>query len=186
MKVLETILPGVKVIEPKIFDDARGFFYESFHEDRYKDAGFDVKFVQDNLSRSNAGVLRGLHYQLNFPQAKLVTVIRGEVFDVVVDIRLGSPTFGKWFGVILNDQNHKQLFIPGDFAHGFFVLSETVDFYYKCSDYYHPEDEHGILWNDEKIGIEWPIDSFKPLLSAKDLQNVALNEIAIELLPRFD
>lgn len=186
MQVSDTFLKGVKVIEPKVFGDSRGFFYESFQELRYLKAGVDTKFVQDNLSRSNAGVLRGLHYQLKFPQDKLVTVIRGEVFDVAVDIRLGSPTFGKWFGVILSDQNHKQLFIPRGFAHGFCVLSETADFNYKCSDYYHPEDEYGIMWNDPKIGIKWPkIDNCEFMLSAKDMQNKMLDEIPVDNLPRF-
>jgi dTDP-4-dehydrorhamnose 3,5-epimerase len=184
MKIINTTLTEVKIIEPKVFGDARGFFYESYHEARYKDAGIQGDFVQDNLSRSHAGVLRGLHYQLKYPQAKLVTVVRGEVFDVVVDIRVGSPTFGKWFGTILNDTNHRQLYIPAGFAHGFCVLSETVDFHYKCTDYYHVEDEYGILWNDKDIGIEWPLARVsKPLLSEKDEKNKALQSISHDLLP---
>lgn len=186
MKVTDTKLAGLKIIEPKVFGDSRGFFCESYHDSRYIEAGIDVKFVQDNLSRSNSGVLRGLHYQLQFPQAKLVTVIRGEVFDVAVDIRLGSPTFGKWFGTILNDQNHKQIFIPKGFAHGFCVLSEIADFYYKCSDFYHPEDEYGILWNDPKIGIKWPKMDLQNLsLSDKDLKNLTLENILSEKLPNY-
>jgi len=186
MKVIDTNLAEVKIIEPKVFGDARGFFYEGFQDKRYCDVGITAKFIQDNFSRSSCGVLRGLHYQLKYPQSKLVCVVRGEVFDVAVDIRVGSPTFGKWFGAILNDTNHRQLYIPAGFAHGFCVLSEAVDFYYKCSEYYHPEDECGILWNDASIGIEWPqLKTGSPLLSDKDMKNKLLNEVPHELLPKF-
>lgn len=186
MKIIDTTIPGVKIIEPRVFGDVRGFFYESFQDKRYHETGITVKFIQDNFSRSRFGVLRGLHYQLKYSQAKLVGVVRGEVFDVAVDIRVGSPTFGKWFGTILNDTNHRQMYIPGGFAHGFCVLSEEVDFYYKCTDYYHSEDEHGILWNDANVGIEWPLAQIgSPLLSEKDMKNSFLNDMPIDLLPKF-
>lgn len=184
MKVINSSL-GVIVIEPKVFGDSRGFFLESFQAQRYREIGINVDFVQDNISRSRYGVLRGLHYQLQHPQGKLVTVIRGEVFDVAVDIRHGSPTFGKYFGAILNDQNHKQLYVPPGFAHGFCVLSEYVDFYYKCTDYYYPDDEHGVLWNDRDIGIKWPKLTCTPILSSKDMANKYLKSIDIGLLPKF-
>jgi dTDP-4-dehydrorhamnose 3,5-epimerase len=182
MKVTDTVLLGVKIIEPKIFADARGFFFESYNAKRYQEVGIDLPLVQDNMSRSTKGVLRGLHYQLKYPQGKLVSVISGEVFDVVVDIRVGSSNFGKWFGTILDDKNHNQLYIPPGFAHGFCVLSDTVDFHYKCTDYYHPEDEQGVLWNDPAIGIEWPLD-IKPILSGKDQVYKCLADIPKELLP---
>lgn len=186
MKVIETTLAEVKIIEPRVFGDARGFFYESFQDKRYHEAGITTKFVQDNFSRSRVGVLRGLHYQLKHPQAKLVGVVRGEVFDVAVDIRVGSPTFGKWFGAILNDTNNRQMYVPEGFAHGFCVLSEVVDFYYKCSDHYHVEDEQGVLWNDVNVGIEWPLEQVgNPLLSEKDIKNKLLSDIPRDLLPKF-
>ncbi|MCI0507729.1 MAG: dTDP-4-dehydrorhamnose 3,5-epimerase [Gammaproteobacteria bacterium] len=175
MKVLETPIADVKLIEPRCFGDARGFFLETFSVQRYQDAGISAVFVQDNHSRSRHGVLRGLHYQLHHPQGKLVSVARGEVFDVVVDIRVGSPTFGQWYGAVLNDNNHRQMYIPPGLAHGFAVLSETVDFVYKCTDYYHPEDEKGLLWNDPVIGIDWQIN--QPLLSEKDRNNKTLAEL---------
>jgi dTDP-4-dehydrorhamnose 3,5-epimerase len=185
MQVQHTTLNEVKLITPKAFGDSRGFFFESFQKERYAQLGITVDFVQDNVSRSKYGVLRGLHYQLKFPQAKLVSVIRGAVFDVAVDIRLGSPTFGKWVGAILSDDNHQQLFIPSGFAHGFCVLSDVVDFHYKCSDYYHPDDEHGLLWNDDRIGIVWPKLSVEPILSSKDTQFSKLHEIVIANLPNM-
>lgn len=166
MKIVKTKLDGVLVIEPQVFSDKRGFFYESFYASRYKDLGLTTHFVQDNLSRSKQGTLRGLHYQLERPQAKLVSVIRGRVLDVAVDVRQGSPTFGQWFGIELSDENHLQLYIPEGFAHGFSVLSDEVDFYYKCSDYYHPASEQGVLWNDPAIGIDWGVKL--PILSKKD------------------
>jgi dTDP-4-dehydrorhamnose 3,5-epimerase len=184
MKIITTDLPEVKIIAPKVFSDPRGYFFESHHQSHYQELLGIEKFVQDNLSRSTARVLRGLHYQLKFPQGKLVTVISGSVFDVAVDIRPDSKNFGKWVGVILNDQNHHQLYIPSGFAHGFCVLSETVDFHYKCTDYYHPEDEQGIIWNDPQIAIDWPI-KIEPLLSTKDLRYPMLKNIDSKLLPKF-
>ena len=184
MKILETSIPEVILIEPKVFGDQRGFFLETFQVERYRDVGINLPFVQDNHSRSGQGVLRGLHFQLNFPQGKLVQAARGEIFDVAVDIRIGSPTFGRWFGTVLSDANHLQMYIPPGFAHGFCVLSETADFMYKCTDYYHPEDEGGIAWDDPGIGIAWPVDA--PLLSAKDRQNPRLSDIPAEKLPRYE
>lgn len=183
MNVIKTPLPGVLLIEPKVFGDRRGYFMETFQAERYREAGIKADFVQDNFSHSQGGVVRGLHYQLHHPQAKLVSVISGEVFDVAVDIRQGSPTFGKWFGAILNDENHRQLYIPQGFAHGFCVLSKTADFQYKCSDYYHPEDEVGVSWNDPAIGIEWPITD--PVLSDKDKGLLPLVDIPADKLPPY-
>ena len=185
MKIIDTKLAGVKIIEPKVFDDSRGFFFESYRRDRYQEAGIVLPFVQDNLSRSKYGVLRGLHYQLQHPQGKLVSVVRGEVFDVMVDVRYNSPTFGQWFDTILSDTNHRQLYIPPGYAHGFCVLSEVVDFHYKCTDYYHPEDEQGVLWNDAAIGIKWPELKINPIMSPKDIKYKPLAEVAKELLPKF-
>jgi dTDP-4-dehydrorhamnose 3,5-epimerase len=168
MKVTTTRLPGVVVIDPAVHGDARGFFLETFSLERYREAaGIALPFVQDNHSRSRRGVLRGLHAQRRHPQGKLVRVARGEVFDVAVDIDPQSPTFGQWDGALLSDENHRQLWIPPGYAHGFLVLSEVADFEYKCTDYYRPDDEIGVLWNDPDIGIEWPLP--EPLLSAKDL-----------------
>ncbi|MBL8667159.1 MAG: dTDP-4-dehydrorhamnose 3,5-epimerase [Rhodospirillales bacterium] len=181
MRVEQTSLPGVLVIEPKVFGDSRGFFLESYHQGRYAGAGIDAVFVQDNHSRSSRGVLRGLHYQIRHPQGKLVSVVSGEVFDVAVDIRRGSPHFGKWYGCILSADNHRQLWVPPGFAHGFCTLSETADFLYKCTDYYHPEDEGGVLWNDRDLAIAWPVES--PALSAKDAVFPALAMIEEERLP---
>ena len=166
MKVSETSLPGVLLIEPRVFADPRGMFWETYQAKRYADAGMAAAFVQDNGSRSARGTLRGLHYQLRHTQAKLVWVTRGEVFDVVVDIRRGSPHFGRWFGTTLAGDQPRQLYTPPGFAHGFCVLSEFADFAYKCSDYYTPDDEYGIIWNDPDLGIPWPVA--EPLLSAKD------------------
>jgi len=168
MKVTPTAIPDVLVIEPKMFGDARGFFFESFNQKSFNEAtGLNVAFVQDNHSRSAKGVLRGLHYQLQQPQGKLVRVVRGAVFDVAVDIRKSSPTFGRWVGVELSEDNHKQLWVPAGFAHGFLVLSETADFLYKTTDYYAPAHERCIDWNDPVIGIVWPSD-LQPQLSNKD------------------
>lgn len=166
MNILQTPLAGVLLLEPKIFKDDRGWFLESYHEKRYWDLGLDVKFVQDNHSHSSQGTLRGLHYQLNHPQGKLVRVVMGEVYDVCVDIRRGSSTFGQWYGVYLSAENHRQLYVPPGFAHGFCVVSESADFLYKCTDFYTPGDEYSIRWNDPQIKIEWPIS--EPLLSDKD------------------
>lgn len=184
MKVTETELPEVLLIEPKVFGDHRGFFLETWNRERYLEAGFpDVEFVQDNHSRSRKGVLRGLHFQLKHPQGKLVQVVTGSVFDVAVDIRVGSPNFGKWVGYELSGENHHQLWVPPGFAHGFCVLSDTVDFVYKCTDLYRPEDEGGVLWNDPAIGIDWHMDV--PLLSEKDTANPPLAEIPSDRLPQY-
>jgi len=184
VKVKQTNLEGVLHIEPKVFDDTRGFFLETYNKERYIAAGFpDVEFVQDNHSRSSKGVLRGLHFQLNHPQGKLVQVATGSVFDVAVDIRVGSPSFGQWYGCVLSEDNHHQLWIPPKFAHGFCVLSDTADFIYKCTDYYRPEDEGGLLWNDPAIAIDWQLDA--PLLSEKDKQYACLKDIPHDLLTKY-
>lgn len=162
-------IEGIKVITPTVFGDNRGYFMETYHYEDYKAAGIDQVFVQDNQSSSSKGVLRGLHFQINFPQDKLVRVLSGEVFDVAVDLRKGSQTYGKWYGVKLSAENKKQLFIPKDFAHGFLVLSDYAEFAYKCTDFYHPGDEGGIIWNDPEIGIDWPIPEGMELnMSEKD------------------
>lgn len=175
MKVLETVLPGVLIIEPKVFGDARGFFLESYQAERYRQLGIAHAFVQDNHSRSARGVLRGLHFQRSRPQGKLVSVSRGSVYDVAVDINPASPTCGQFVAVELNDENHRQLWIPPGYAHGFCVLSDIADFQYKCTDYYIPEDEGGLLWNDPQVNIPWPIE--QPLLSAKDQRNPTLAQL---------
>jgi len=166
---LPTEIEGVFIVEPAAFADARGYFLETYNEKDFFDAGITARFVQDNQSSSSRGVLRGLHFQRQHPQAKLVRVISGEVFDVAVDIRPGSPTYGKWVGVTLSAQNRRQFFIPRGFAHGFLVLSEQAEFVYKCDEFYHPEDEGGILWSDPSIAIEWPLpEGVEPILSNKD------------------
>ena len=175
MKVIETVLPGVLIVEPKAFGDARGFFLETFHLERYREAGIALPFVQDNHSRSPRGVLRGLHFQRTRPQGKLVSVSRGAVYDVAVDIDPASPTCGRFVGVELSDDNHRQLWIPPGYAHGFCVLSEIADFQYKCTEFYFPEDEGGLIWNDAEVAIPWPIEA--PLLSAKDRGNPTLREL---------
>lgn len=175
MKVIETALPGVLIIEPKVFGDHRGFFIETFQVERYREAGIALPFVQDNHSRSPRGVLRGLHFQRTRPQGKLVSVSRGAVYDVAVDIDPKSPTCGQFVGVELNDENHRQLWIPPGYAHGFCVLSEMADFQYKCTDLYFPEDEGGLLWNDPDVGIPWPEHS--PRLSSKDQDNPCLRQL---------
>ncbi|HAT3731435.1 TPA: dTDP-4-dehydrorhamnose 3,5-epimerase [Serratia marcescens] len=176
MKVIDTQVAGVKLIEPKVFGDRRGFFMETFQKSRYQDLlGIDDEFVQDNHSRSARGVLRGLHFQTVKPQGKLVRVVRGEVYDVVVDIRPSSPTFKKWVGVHLSEDNHNQLWVPPGLAHGFVVLSDIADFEYKCTEYYHPAHEACLLWNDPEVGIEWPIDN--PILSEKDKLGKSLREL---------
>ncbi|SFQ26049.1 dTDP-4-dehydrorhamnose 3,5-epimerase [Variovorax sp. 770b2] len=180
MKATPTAIPEVLVIEPKVFGDARGFFYESFNNKAFDEAvGRHVDFVQDNHSRSVKGVLRGLHYQLQQPQGKLVRVVRGAVFDVAVDIRRSSPTFGRWVGVELTEDNHKQLWVPEGFAHGFMVLSESVDFLYKTTDFYAPAHERCILWSDSELAIEWPLDCADPQLSAKDLAGASFREARV-------
>ena len=183
MKIVETNIPGVLILEPKVFGDARGFFKEIWHVDRYQSIGINGNFVQDNLSYSTRGVLRGLHYQQPHAQGKLVSVITGNVFDVAVDIRQGSPTFAQWVGVELSGDNHRQLWIPPGFAHGFCVVSAEAYFTYKCTDIYAPEAEGGIAWNDPAIGINWPLTDV--LLSDKDKKYPALQDIPAERLPVF-
>lgn len=169
MKVTPTALPEVLIIEPKVFGDSRGFFLESFNQKAFNEAtGVDLQFVQDNHSRSGRGVLRGLHYQIQQPQGKLVRVVRGAVFDVAVDIRKSSPNFGKWVGIDLTEENNRQLWVPPGFAHGFLVTSESADFLYKTTDYYAPQFERCIAWNDPAIGVQWPLEGNLPQLSAKD------------------
>ena len=173
--VQKTSLPGVLIFQPKVFPDARGFFFESYNARAFETAtGLKRDFVQDNHSKSIKGVLRGLHYQIQHPQGKLVRVVAGKVFDVAVDLRRASPTFGKWTGVILSGENKKQFWIPEGFAHGFYVLSETAEFLYKATDYYHPEFERSILWNDPDIAIAWPQCDTEPQLAPKDEQGKSL------------
>ncbi|MBN3132406.1 dTDP-4-dehydrorhamnose 3,5-epimerase [Pectobacterium brasiliense] len=177
MQVIDTAVHGAKIIQPKVFGDARGFFLETFEKKRYqKMLDIDVDFVQDNHSRSSKGVLRGLHFQKTNPQGKLVRVVRGEVFDVAVDIRQNSPTYGMWEGVILSEENKTQFWLPPGLAHGFVVLSDIADFEYKCTDYYDPSDEGCLLWNDPDLGIEWPIST--PQLSEKDKVGKLFKDLA--------
>lgn len=176
MKVTETRVQGVKIIEPTVFGDERGFFLETFQKERYQALlDTDLDFVQDNHSRSSQGVLRGLHFQTSRPQGKLVRVVRGEVFDVAVDIRPDSPTFGQWAGVYLSEENKNQFWVPPGLAHGFVVISEFADFEYKCTDYYDPQNEGCLLWNDPDLNIEWPVT--EPLLSGKDAQGKLFREL---------
>lgn len=177
MKVIKTKLKGVLIIEPQVFGDHRGFFLETFQAKRYQEAGITLNFVQDNHSRSSKGVLRGLHYQITQPQGKLVRVILGEVFDVAVDIDKTSPTYGQWEGLILSEENKHQLYVPPGYAHGFVVLSDTADFEYKCTDYYNPQDEGSIRWNDPDINIDWPFQN--PTLSEKDENAPFLKDLDI-------
>ena len=183
MNVIPTLLPGAVIIEPKVFGDSRGYFLETWNQSRYAEAGLPATFVQDNLSFSAQGVLRGLHLQVPTSQAKLVSVLIGEVFDVAVDVRVGSPTFGQWIGVTLSAENRRQFFVPEGFAHGFAVTSETALFAYKCTNDYAPKDELTVLWNDPEIGIKWPLSA--PTLSAKDQQGLRLSEIPRERLPKY-
>jgi len=183
MRTVSTSLPGVLVVEPQVFDDKRGFLMEVYQQRRYTEAGIEPTFVQDNFSLSLRGTLRGLHYQLQHPQAKLVQVIRGSIYDVVVDIRRGSPSFGHWAGTHLSDENKHQLFLPEGFAHGFCVLSETAYVLYKCTDFYTPDDDWGILWSDPAFAIDWPVS--EPLLSEKDSQFPCLADVPVERLPLF-
>jgi dTDP-4-dehydrorhamnose 3,5-epimerase len=184
MKITQTKLPGVLVIEPDVFGDARGFFLETFSSKRYVEAGLKLPFVQDNVSFSTKGILRGLHFQNPNAQGKLVQALSGEVFDVAVDIRVGSPSFGQWFGEKLSAENHKQMYVPPGFAHGFCVLSDTALFSYKCTDYYSQAAEGGIIWNDPDIGIAWPVR--EPQLSKKDAACTPLRNIPKEGLPKYD
>lgn len=176
-------IPGVFLIQPQIHEDARGLFFESYHQAKLAEAGIREVFVQDNHSKSRKDTLRGLHYQLKHPQAKLCRVVQGKVLDVAVDIRVGSPHFGQWVSAILSAENKQQILIPRGFAHGFLVLSETAEFLYKCSDFYFPEDEHGVSWNDPEVGIAWNVPD--PVLSAKDQAYSPLRRIAPDLLPRY-
>lgn len=183
MNIIETSLPGVLIVEPKVAGDARGFFMESFQARRYADAGIAGPFVQDNVSFSRYGVLRGLHFQHPHAQGKLVYVLQGEVFDVAVDVRRGSPTFGKWFGTTLSADNKWQLWLPAGFAHGFCVISETALFVYKCTDYYQQDAENTVAWNDPDLAIDWPVE--RPELSAKDTSALPLDEISPSRLPVY-
>lgn len=174
MNIISTALEGVTIIEPRVFGDSRGFFLETFQLERYRsELGINLEFVQDNQSRSNRGVLRGMHAQREHPQGKLVRVSQGAIFDVAADIDPQSATFGQWVGAELSDTNHRQMWIPPGYAHGFVVLSNVADFIYKCTDYYHPDDEIGFIWNDPRVGIEWPVSD--PLVSERDarLPNLA-------------
>lgn len=180
MKFTPLEIPDVILVEPDVFGDARGYFQETYHAGKYAAAGIPGPFLQDNFSFSRRGVLRGLHFQLRQPQGKLVMVARGEVFDVAVDVRRSSPTFGRWVGRTLNDQNHHQMWIPPGFAHGFCVLSEVVEFLYKCTQLYDPADDRGIAWNDPALGIRWPLA--EPALSAKDLKQPLLADVPPECL----
>jgi dTDP-4-dehydrorhamnose 3,5-epimerase len=181
---LETALPDVFLIQPDVHSDARGFFLESYHQQKFEQLGIRERFVQDNHSLSVRATLRGFHYQLQHPQSKLCRVVHGEVLDVAVDIRRGSPNFGKWASAKLSAENKIQIYVPKGFAHGFMVLSETAEFLYKCSDFYHPEDEYGVLWNDAGLSVNWGID--QPILSAKDQKYSPLNLIPPHLLPIFE
>ena len=177
--VTPTAIPDVLILQPKVFGDARGFFYESFNARDFAVAtGLNVSFVQDNHSKSAKGVLRGLHYQIQHPQGKLIRVVQGEVFDVVVDLRKNSATFGRWNGVHLSAENHRQLWVPPGFAHGFVVLSESAEFLYKTTDYWYPEHERSLLWNDPAVGIDWPMDG-QPLLAAKDAAGMPLSQAQV-------
>ena len=179
MNVIKTAIPDLLILEPKVFGDARGFFMESFNAGTFRDVtGLDVQFVQDNHSRSGKGVLRGLHYQIQQPQGKLVRVVRGAVYDVAVDMRKSSPTFGQWVGVELSEENNRQFWVPAGFAHGFVVLSETADFLYKTTDYYAPQFERSLAWDDPTVGVAWPLHLLDgaPLLSAKDIAGKPLAE----------
>ena len=189
MRITKTHLPGVIVFEPKVFGDSRGFFLETYREDVLIEAGINAKFVQDNHSRSTKGVLRGLHYQMTQTQGKLVRVVSGEVFDVAVDVRKGSPTFGQWYGALLDGQSMRMMYVPPGYAHGFVVLSDTADFLYKCTEYYHPQSEQGIAWNDPDIGIDWALDNVTTselALSEKDKLNPMLKDQTADRLPSYE
>ena len=181
MKRIDTSIPGVFLIEPSVFEDSRGFFFESYHETKFAELGIKDHFVQDNHARSVKNTLRGLHYQIKYPQSKLCRVIVGEVLDVAVDIRLGSATFGRWESALLSAENRRQIYVPAGFAHGYVVMSETAEFLYNCGDFYHPEYERGVLWNDPELGIKWGIET--PILSDKDRRNPTLSAVNREELP---
>ncbi|MCK9152231.1 dTDP-4-dehydrorhamnose 3,5-epimerase [Methanobacterium alcaliphilum] len=180
-KFTETSIEGVHIIEPTVFGDERGYFMETYHEGEFKEAGLDMKFVQDNQSKSKKGVLRGLHFQYTKPQGKLVRAIKGEVFDVAVDLRKDSATYGKWEGIILSEENKKQFYVPEGFGHGFLVLSDEAEFTYKCTSFYEAADEGGILWDDPEIGIEWPLEDIgEVILSDKDKMWKTLKETDVD------
>jgi dTDP-4-dehydrorhamnose 3,5-epimerase len=185
MKRIETSLPGVLILEPKVFEDARGYFYEAYRKDVLQGLGIDHPFVQDNQSFSRRGVLRGLHYQIGRPQAKLLRVLQGEIFDVAVDVRRGSPTFGKWAGEVLSGTNRRQMYVPRGFAHGFLVLSETAEILYKCSDLYAPQEERGILWSDPRVGIDWPLGGMTPVVNPRDAAYPTLDRAPERDLPAY-
>jgi len=165
-RFMETAIEGLYIIEQRLFQDDRGYFMETYNYKEFQEAGLDMIFVQDNQSKSQKGVLRGLHFQRKYPQGKLVRVTKGEVFDVAVDLRKDSRTFGSWYGCILNDENKRQFYVPEGFAHGFLVLSDAAEFVYKCTEFYHPEDEYGIIWNDKDINIKWPLDKIGKLIQS--------------------
>ena len=176
MKVTESRIKGVYTIEPDVYEDDRGFFMETFHIERYRKLlGTNLDFVQDNISRSSKNVLRGMHFQRNYPQGKIVKASRGEILDVIVDLRKDSPTYGTWESFKLSEQNKLQVWIPPGFAHGFLVMSDSADFEYKCTEYYHPEDEHCLIWNDSEVAIDWPIND--PILSEKDKRGLSLKDL---------
>ena len=181
MDIKETNLPGVLILEPKVFTDDRGYFLETWNSTRYEQAGIPGPFVQDNISFSKQGILRGLHFQYPQSQGKLIQVLSGEVLDVIVDIRVGSPTYSQWVAEVLSESNHRQMYVPPGFAHGYCVTSETALFSYKCTDFYNPATEHGIIWNDPDIGIEWPIE--QPVLSPKDAVYPRLKDLSPENVP---
>ena len=176
MKVTESGIKGVFIIEPDVYEDDRGFFMETFHNERYRKLlGINLDFVQDNISRSSKNVLRGMHFQKNYPQGKIVSASRGEILDVVVDLRKDSPTYGTWESFRLSEKNKLQVWIPPGFAHGFLVMSDSADFEYKCTEYYHPEDEHCLMWNDPEVKIDWPTND--PILSEKDKKGLSLKDL---------
>ena len=179
MKIIVSNIPDILVFEPTVYSDGRGYFMETWRQSVFDAQGIDAGFVQDNQSNSNRGILRGLHYQLNHPQGKLARVVSGEVFDVAVDLRKSSAYFGRWIGILLSAENKKQLWIPPGFAHGFYVMSDSAELLYKCTDYYDPEDDHSLLWNDETVGIDWPLLDSKPLLSDKDKNAPRLLEATV-------
>ena len=179
MKIIASNIPDILVFEPTVYSDGRGYFMETWRQSVFEAQGIDAGFVQDNQSNSNRGALRGLHYQLNHPQGKLARVVSGEVFDVAVDLRKSSAYFGQWIGVVLSAENRKQLWVPPGFAHGFYVLSESAELLYKCTEYYHPQDDHCLLWNDEAVAIDWPLLSSSPILSDKDRNARRLADAAV-------
>lgn len=185
LTVEPTEIPDVKLFRPERFGDNRGYFQELYHRDRYAALGLDAAFVQNNLSHSQRGALRGLHFQLHHPQIKLIQTLRGEIFDVAVDLRRGSPTFGRWVSRVLSDRDGAQLLVPGGFAHGFYVLSPEATVLYQCSDVYHPEDEVGLIWDDPALSIAWPLAGTAPVLSPRDTRHPRLASIPADRLPRY-